>query len=330
MRMLRNRETKIFLAALLLISAAGTAACFLFSVPAGIIAGCVSLLFIITMLLFTRWRYAQIEKLSEYIKKINGGNYSLDVRDNMEGELSILKNELYKVTVMLRRQNETLSGEKAKLAEAISDISHQLKTPLTSMLMMTDLLCSPDLPDEKRGEFTERMRVQLERLQWLVASLLKLTKLDAKTVRFSPRSVPFKKLMETACAPLLIPVELKNQSLDIEDNSSAVFCDESWTAEALINILKNCVEHTPEGGSIFVSCSDNPLYLQITIKDSGPGIDPADLPHIFKRFYRGKNAADDSIGIGLSMSAAIVHEQGGTIEARSGAEGSEFIIRFPK
>lgn len=330
MKLLRNRETNIFIAVILLLAAAGTAVCFIISVPAGIAAGITFSLIIISVLFFTRWRYKQIENLNEYLKRINSGDYALDVRDNLEGELSILKSELYKVTVMLRQQNDTLTREKSKLSDAISDISHQLKTPLTSMFMMTDLLCTSSLPDEKRVEFTRRMRAQLERLQWLVTSLLKLAKLDARTVKFNPCAASFKELAQMALEPLLIPIELKDQSIVIDDNDSRVICDKSWTIEALINILKNCVEHTPEHGSICVSCSDNPLYTQINIRDSGPGIDEADLPHIFKRFYRGKNAADDSIGIGLSMSSAIIQEQGGTIDARNRTEGSEFIIRFFK
>jgi signal transduction histidine kinase len=331
MSMLRNKEMRVFLALLLILAVLGTALCFLLPDIAGYIAAAGSVLFIVLMLLFTKWRYYQIGRLNAYLKKINSGDYALDMRDNTEGELSILKSELYKVTVMLREQNETLMREKIKLSETLSDISHQLKTPLTSMLMMTDLLCDPELPDDKREEFTARIRSQLERLEWLVSSLLKLSKLDAKTISFSPRLVPLKHLLERAAAPVLIPAELKNQTITIEDNGMELFCDEKWTAEALLNILKNCVEHTPENGTIKVTCTENPIYSEIRIEDNGPGIDGTDLPFIFKRFYRGKHAADDSVGIGLSMAAAIIKEQGGAVDAKNSASGGTvFTVRFPK
>jgi signal transduction histidine kinase len=331
MGILRNKEIKVFLALLLLFAAAGTALCFLLPLYAGYIAAAVFALYIALLLLFTIRRYGQIIKLNSYLKRINSGDYALDIRDNAEGELSILKSELYKVTVMLRERSELLLREKNKLSEALSDISHQLKTPLTSMLMMTDLLCDPSLPDDKRKEFTARMRAQLERLEWLVSSLLKLSRLDAKTVKFSPRFVPAAQLIEAAAAPVLIPAELKSQALSLDGGGVSIYCDEKWTAEALLNILKNCVEHTPENGVISVMCTDNPIYAEIRVEDSGPGISEADLPYIFKRFYRGKDAADDSVGIGLSMAAVIIQEQGGSIDAKnSSSGGSVFTIRFPK
>ncbi len=331
MSLLRNKEIVIFSMLFLLLAAAGTAACFFISVTAGIVAAFLSLTLLILFYIFTRWRYSQIEKLNTYLKQINSGNYSLDVRDNTEGELSILKSELYKVTVMLRQQNETLRGEKSKLSQALSDISHQLKTPLTSMFMMIDLLCDPGLPEDRRKEFTDRIRVQLERLEWLVSSLLKLSKLDANSIGFSIRRVPAKRLLEKALEPLHIPAEIKNLTFKADDNGVSVLCDEKWTAEALLNILKNCVEHTPENGAVEITCSDNPLYAEISIRDSGNGIGESDLPYIFNRFYRGNNASDDSVGIGLSMAAAIIEEQGGSVDAKnSSSGGSVFTIRFPK
>lgn len=329
--MLRNPEFKRFLSLLLLLTVLASAAGFIVSVFAGILALIISLLFMSVFIIYTWRRYKQIAKLSSYLKRINSGDYALDVRDNVEGELSILKSEIYKVTVMLREQNDLLVHDKAALQNALSDISHQLKTPLTSMFMMTDLLCDAQLTEEKRREFTDRLRAQLERIQWLVSSLLKLSKLDAKTVAFKPALVSAKTLLEKACAPLLIPIEIKNQTLSIEGSNVSLRCDENWTAEALVNILKNCVEHTPKGGKLSIACTSNPLYTQILIRDSGPGIDLKDLPHVFSRFYRGKNASNDSVGIGLAMAAAIVKEQNGTIDAANHPKGgSVFTVRFPK
>jgi signal transduction histidine kinase len=329
--MLRNPEFKRFLFLLLLLTALSSVAGFIVSASTGILALMISLLFISLFIIYTWRRYTHIAKLSSYLKRINSGDYALDVRDNVEGELSILKSEIYKVTVMLREKSDILLRDKAALQNALSDISHQLKTPLTSMFMMTDLLCDTQLTEEKRREFTDRLRAQLERIQWLVSSLLKLSKLDAKTVAFKPALVSSKTLLEKACAPLLIPIEIKNQTLNLEDGGVTIRCDENWTAEALVNILKNCIEHTPEGGRLSITCTSNPLYTQILIKDSGPGIDLKDLPHVFSRFYRGKNASNDSVGIGLAMAAAIVTGQNGTIDAANHPQGgSVFTVRFPK
>ena len=327
---MRNREFRNLLLALLLTGGFASAAGFFISTATGIaVAGC-SLLFVGVLLAFTWQRYAQLRRLCEYLKRINGGDYALDVRDNTEGELSILKNEIYKVTAALRERGDALQREKLALADALSDISHQLKTPLTSMLIMTDLLCDTELPEPQRRAFTSRMRLQLERLQWLVSSLLKMSRLDAGTVKFNPRCIDAKALIGKACAPLLIPIELKNQTLRLDAGETALTCDENWTVEALINVLKNCVEHTPEGGEIVISCEENPLFTQIRIRDNGPGIDADDLPHIFSRFYRGKNASEDSVGIGLAMAAASVQEQGGSITAGSSGHGSTFTLRFLK
>lgn len=329
MRMYRNPELRRFLMLLLALGAAATAGCYLFSQAAVYIAGAASLGFIALLLVYTLKRYRQIDKLSAYLARINRGDDSLDVRDNKEGELSILKSEIYKVTVTLKEQNELLRRDKTAMADALSDISHQLKTPLTSMFMMTDLILDAGLTEEERCTFTQRIRMQLERLQWLVTSLLKLSKLDAGTTRMEPAPVAAKKLLDRALEPLRIPMELKEQKLNLAGEDITLWCNEAWTAEALLNILKNCVEYTPLQGEITVAFSENPLFTQVRITDTGPGIDPSDLPHIFKRFYRGKHASDDSVGIGLAMAAAIVEGQGGAVEAKSHPDkGGEFVLRF--
>ena len=329
--MLRNKDYRRLLLILAGLFIAATVAGLLVSPVSGVVCGSSSLAISAAALLFTRRRYQNIARLSAYLKRIISGDYALDVRDNTEGELSILKNEIYKVTVMLRERGEQLQRDKTALQDALSDISHQLKTPVTSMFVMTDLLLMPDLPEDKRLAFTDRIRAQLERLSWLVSSLLKLSRLDAKAVAFRRESVPAARLLDKATEPLRIPSELKNIALKIEDNGASVLCDENWTAEAVLNIVKNCVEHTPENGMVRIACAENPLFTQLRIEDSGPGISPGDLPHIFTRFYRGQNAADDSVGIGLAMAATIVQEQSGSIEAGPAASGgSAFTLRFPK
>ncbi len=329
--MLRNREFRRLFLALILLTVLAAVGGLLVSPVSGAVSGGSALLICAASLFITRQRYENIRRLNEYLKRINSGDYALDVRDNTEGELSILKSEIYKVTVMLRERSEQLQKDKTALQNALSDISHQLKTPVTSMFVMTDLLLEPDLPQDRRLAFTDRIRAQLERLSWLVSSLLKLSRLDAKAVVFRPVRVPAARLLEKALAPLRIPAELKNLTLTVKDNGVSVICDENWTAEAVLNIVKNCVEHTPEGGTINIAGDENPLFAQLLIEDSGVGISPDDLPHIFTRFYRGKNAADDSVGIGLAMAATIVQEQSGSIDAgRAASGGSAFTLRFPK
>ncbi|MDI6618619.1 MAG: HAMP domain-containing sensor histidine kinase [Clostridiales bacterium] len=331
MGLLRNREVKYLLLTVLTIGIIGTAIFYTISPMAAVIGGSFFLLLIAVFFIFTYWRYRQLMRLGDYLKRVNSGDYFLELQDNNEGELSILKSEIYKVTVMLREQNEQLKRDKINLANSLSDISHQLKTPLTSMFVMTDLLCDGDLTYKKRTEFTRKIKRQLERLQWLVESLLKLSKLDADAVAFKCQSTNPDDLIEKACAPMLIPMEIKNQMLSVKTDHIFFVCDPNWTSEALLNIIKNCIEHTPSGGEIDISVFTNALFTQITVKDNGEGMDKADLPYIFNRFYKGKNAGSDSVGIGLAMAKSIIEAQNGTIEVKSKPkEGSEFILRFPK
>lgn len=330
--MLRNKEVKTYFALLLAVLVVGTAVSYFIDPRAGLVAFIALLSMAVISGLFSYWRYRQIGKLSDYLKRITGGGYSLDIRDNDEGELSILKNEIYKVTVTLRQQAETLKKDKRLLADSISDISHQLKTPITSMVVMADLIADENLPPEKRTEFTKNIRSQLERLQWLVASLLKLSKIDAGAIEFKKEKVNVRSLIDKACEPLLIPLEIKEQALEIAGDERICFVgDGNWSAEAITNVIKNCVEHTPRGGKISIHFGETPIDTWITIRDNGEGIDPADLPHIFERFYRGRKAQKDSIGIGLAMTKSILQNQGGAIEASSDEDkGAQFILKFYK
>ena len=330
MGLLRNKELKRMLYAMLLITFVGMAAAYGFSPAAVPVVAAVCLFFSAVFLLFTRRRYRQLARLSDYLKRVNSGEYSLEIPDNDEGELSILKSEIYKVTMSLREQNRHLKRDKLQLADALSDISHQFKTPLTSISVMMDLLSEEHLDPIRRREFISQLRTQLERLTWLTEALLKLSKLDAEAVTFKYQRVQVCRLIQKACGPLLIPMELKGQTLSVEADDGFLFCDLNWTAEALSNILKNCMEHTPIHGKIHVSSSSNVLFTEIRVQDSGPGIDKADLPFIFQRFYRGKNADRDSVGIGLAMARAILEAQGGSIEAGNTPDGGAgFILRFP-
>ncbi len=331
--LLRNREIRVFIALLSLISVIGFALALIFiSMGAAFFVLGVSLFLISCTIIFTKWRYREIEQLSGYLRRISNGDYTLDVRDNHEGELSILKSDIYKVTRMLSEHGAILQEDKAKLTNAISDISHQLKTPLTSMMVMIDLLRDPQLAENKRVEFTRNIQVQLERMEWLVSSLLKLSKIDAGTLAFKKEPVSVKELVKRAVEPLLVPMDIKMQSLNMDGDENAAFIgDFNWSAEALINILKNCVEHTGEGGEISITYSENALFTEISIRDNGKGIAKEDLPYIFKRFYKGKNASDDSVGIGLAMAYSMITSQQGDIEVSSEpGVGTLFQIKFYK
>lgn len=330
--MLRNREIKMLLFVMGSVSLAAMVAALMISPAAAVLVFFLSIMLIGGSLLFTKWRYREIEKLSVYLREISSGNDTLEVRDNQEGELSILKNDIYKVTRMLSEHRSLLQRDKLQLTDAISDISHQLKTPLTSMTVMADLLSAPDLPPAKRTEFTHHIRIQLERIDWLVSSLLKLSKLDAKTIPFKKDRIPMKSLIQKALEPVMIPMDIKGQTVSIAGDDDVSFVgDFNWTAEAVINILKNGVEHTPEGGAIAISFSENALYTEIVIADNGKGIPKEDLPYIFKRFYKGKNASEGSIGIGLAMAQSIIASQNGVIDVTSDSEkGTQFRIKFYK
>lgn len=330
--MLRNREIQILLLVMGSISVTAIVVAAFISSVAALFVFIVSMLLMGTSLLFTRWRYRELAKLSAYLREISNGNDSLDVRDNQEGELSILKNDIYKVTLRLSEHRSLLQRDKIQLTDAISDISHQLKTPLTSMTVMADLLSAPDLPPAKRMEFTHHIRIQLERIDWLVSSLLKLSKMDAKTIQFKKDQIPVKNLIQKALQPVMIPMDIKGQTISIAGDDHVSFVgDFNWTAEAVINILKNGVEHTPEGGAIAVTFSENALFTEIVIADNGKGIPKEDLPYIFKRFYKGKNASEGSIGIGLAMAHSIIASQNGVIDVTSESEkGTQFRIKFYK
>jgi signal transduction histidine kinase len=297
--------------------------------PAGLgLTGLACAGFALLLVGYRRAIAAQVAGLSTYLRRIEAGDYALDVRDNGEGSFSLLKNDLYKVTVRLREQAELLQKDKTALANLIADISHQIKTPLTSLGVLADLLAE-DPPEEDRRAFVERLRAQLWRIQWLVAALLKLARLDAGTTAFKSEPVAVRRLIDRALEPLQIPLEIKKQRLEVHGDDGASFSgDLNWSAEALTNVVKNCIEHTPEGGRIEIRYGANALYAEITVSDDGEGIADADLPNIFNRFYRGTNAGQNSVGIGLALAKAIFTAQGGDITVRSQpGGGTSFAIR---
>ncbi|HHX12802.1 MAG TPA: HAMP domain-containing histidine kinase [Clostridiales bacterium] len=328
----RNKEVKLINVIILAIAITMSAISFAIDVRAGAMVLTVAVLLYLVINIFTIRRYKDLKDLSEYLRRVSLGDYSLDIRDNKEGELSILKSEIYKVTLMLTEYNEQLQGEKLLLSDQMAEISHQLKTPLTSMMMMVDLLRDDNLPEKKRYEFSNLINSQLERIDWLVASLLKMSKLDAGVVTMKKEKVNATGLIDNVLQPFLITMEIKNISYSSSaTDSQEIICNEKWTSEAIINILKNCIEHTQDGGHIEISVKDNPLYYEVIISDNGTGIKKEDLPHVFTRFYRGQNASSDSVGIGLAMSYRIIKSQKGDIQVKSElGKGSTFSIRLYK
>ena len=279
---------------------------------------------------YTKKRYRHIEELNDYLVKVLARDDAPDILSQEEGELSILANNIYKAASTLKYQNEILRDDKKQLASAIADISHQLKTPLTSMMVMNDLL-SGEEDASKRREFIMTQSSQLSRMNWLIQTLLKLSKLDAGTIELRHEQVPAKELLEEVIKPFEIQFELRGISCDRNVCDMSFTCDKNWTVEALQNIVKNCIEHMDDGGKLEITTLDTALFGQITIRDTGCGIAEADIPHIFERFYKGKNAGKDSVGIGLALTKSVIEDQHGEITVKSTEGlGSTFVIKLYK
>ncbi|MCC3867202.1 sensor histidine kinase [Terrisporobacter mayombei] len=289
------------------------------------------ILFIILALSYFRKIYADIKDMTDYVYNSSEGRKFEMKNRNQEGQIGLLKTELIKMTNILKEKVELLNNEKLFLNNTISDISHQLKTPMTSLVILNDLMYE-DLPKETKIEFLDKIKSQLNRMEWLVKSMLKLSKVEAKVIDFENKEVKINELIKRAVAPSLITMEIKNIELCINGYENTSYTgDINWSSEAFVNIIKNCIEHTPQGGKISISYDQNPLYCEVVIKDSGEGIDKKDLPHIFKRFYKGKTSKEDSVGIGLAMSKSIIESQNGDIYVNSEKnEGTEFHIIFHK
>ena len=304
---------------------------FLFS---GFTAGLLSLvtggIILVVFYYYTNKRYKRIEQLNDYLVKVLSRDDTPDILDQEEGELSILANNIYKAASTLKYQNEILEGDKVQLASAIADISHQIKTPLTSMMVMNDLLGGEDDP-LKRQEFLHTQSAQLSRMNWLIQTLLKLSKLDAGTIELKREQTSDTELLKEVIKPFEIQFELRGITYKHNDSGISMTCDKNWTVEAIQNIVKNCIEHMDKGGELEISTLDTTLFTQITIKDTGCGIAEEDIPHIFERFYKGKNAGKDSVGIGLALTKAIIEDQHGEITVKSiEGSGTTFEIKLYK
>ena len=276
------------------------------------------------------YRYRRLRQLSHDLDQLRVSGEPLPIHAYSEGELSILANQIQKMTLRLTESAKAVKEEKANLANSLADISHQLRTPLTAMSLTAAMLHDPGLPADKRVELSRELSRLLNRTQWLVESLLKLSRLDAGTVKLAADTVAVRPLILRAAAPLAIAMDLRSQRLDIRCGTESFTGDLTWTAEALGNILKNCMEHTPEGGCITVTALETALFTQITVEDTGPGFAQQDIPHLFERFYKGSNASENSYGIGLALARTVITAQNGTIQATNGSAGAKFLIKFYK
>lgn len=329
--MLRNREIRLFLVIFSLLAAAATAAGVLMEGSAGILVFFLSLAFTALFWIFTKYRYDKIARLSEQIDLVLHNSAHSLVAESQEGELSVLESEIVKMTRRIREQNKTLRREKEHLADSLADIAHQLRTPLTSANLILSLL-------EKNPDETGQKELLLEtkelyaQMEWLINSLLKLSRLDAGVVEFRIGQMKVRSLVQAALRPLLLSMELHNITLraDIPDDIE-IRGDQGWLSEAVRNILKNCMESAGDNGRLKILCEDNPLFTELTVHDSGPGIPADELPFLFERFYRGKNSDTAGYGIGLALCRTIIMRQGGTICAKNHPDGGAvFTIRFLK
>ena len=290
----------------------------------------------IVLIIFIKYNNSKDKKLQEitkYIEEINNKNYKLDIEDNTEDELSILKNEIYKTTVMLKEVAENSVKDKVNLKDSLSDISHQLKTPLTSMSIMVDnIMDNPEMDSKTRNEFIKDIRREIININFLVNSLLKLSKLDANSVYFINKEVYVEEIILESIKNVSVLCDLKNIDILVDGNKQIkINCDLKWQVEAITNILKNCVEHSKDNSKIEIFYEENNVYTKIEIKDYGVGIDKEDLIHIFERLYKGKNSSNESVGIGLALSKSIIENNNGYIGVESEIrKGSLFIIKYFK
>lgn len=292
-----------------------------------------SILWMTIIILYLRKRDKKIKQITNYINQIKNKKYDLNIEENTEDELSNLKNELYKITIMLKEESEISKKDKENLKMSVEDISHQLKTPLTSITIMLDnLKDNPNMEEKTKQKFIFEISKQVEWINWLVISMLKLSKLDANVVQFYDEKINLNKFIGEIIKNLEIPIEVKNQKIIIDGNENVSFIgDYKWQQEAITNIIKNCIEHNANNGTIYINYEENSLFTKITIRDEGEGISKEDLKHIFERFYKGKNSSENSVGIGLALAKNIIEKNNGMINCKSELDkGTEFVIKYMK
>lgn len=285
------------------------------------------------LLFFIRHLYQRekaIAALSMQLNTILHQQKRIAISDYEEGELSVLKSEIQKMVTRLFEQADALQQEKVYLKDAIADISHQLRTPLTSLQLILPRLTSATLTERERMEYVSEMTQLIQRVDHLIHILLKISKIESGTATFQQQPVHIYAIVQQAAEPLLIPMELREQQFTITGSTTSTFIgDALWSVEAITNILKNAMEHTPAHGNIRVTIREQPLYTQITIENEGNHIAEEDLPHLFERFYQGRTTGQWNVGIGLALARMIIHQQNGTITVKNRPHnGVIFTIKF--
>lgn len=331
MNLFRNKEIKVFLLNYLLLAIATSVIASFISVWAVILVVSICVISALLFILFTRKRYQAILDLNAQIDSILHGEYNINLIPDEEGELAVLCSELSKMTLRMRDQADRLEKDKRYLSDSLADISHQLRTPLTSIRMIVSRLANEEQSIEQQANI-RKVNILLERTEWLISTLLKIARLESGKVQFSDESIIIEALINDILEPLEILIDIKDISLscDIKNNASFIG-DRLWSTEALGNILKNCIEHCPNCGKLEIFATENPLYTEVIISDNGTGFDEKDIPHLFDRFYRGSNSSKESAGIGLHLSRMIISKQNGVITAANKASGgAQFTIRIYK
>lgn len=286
-------------------------------------------------ILYFRYNYKRkndIKDIIKYIEQINRRNYELEIDTISEDELSILKNEIYKTAVMLKEAALNSNKDKLNLKKSLEDISHQLKTPLTSILVLLDnLIDEPDMDSSIRNDFIIDIKRNVININFLVQALLKLSKFDANTVHFIKKENDLEMIVKEAIKNVSTLCDLRNINIKLNVLEDAkVMCDAKWQIEAITNIIKNAIEHSKDNSSIIINIDNNRVYSKIEVIDFGDGISKRDIKHIFERFYKGENATSNSIGIGLALAKTIIEEDNGTIAVESNESNTKFTIKYFK
>lgn len=305
------------------------------------IIGVMSVLFIICFCMYLRIRKKDIFELQDYMDKISRGNYELEINDNSEDELSSLKNSLYKIMVYMKEQADSARIKKVMLAQSVSDISHQLKTPLTSTQVLLDNLNdNPDMDYSTRKKFIYEALNQVNGMSWMIVSMLKLSRIDAGVVEFNNENISINKIIEEAVGNLEVIAEIKNVNIEKnidnrnedELNKSDIYIkgDYNWNREALQNIIKNAIEHSNDKGTVKINITDNDVYTAVYITNRGEKLSDKQQKQIFERYYSEAKYEDNSMGIGLPLAKAVIEKQGGYISVESDDEETVFIVKYIK
>lgn len=286
-------------------------------------------------ILYFRYNYKRkndIKDIIKYIEQINRRNYELEIDSISEDELSILKNEIYKTAVMLKEAALNSNKDKLNLKKSLEDISHQLKTPLTSILVLLDnLIDEPDMDSSIRNDFIIDIKRNVININFLVQALLKLSKFDANTVHFIKKENDLEMIVKEAIKNVSTLCDLRNINIKLNTLENAkVVCDAKWQIEAITNTIKNAIEHSKDNSSIIINIDNNRVYSKIEVIDFGDGISKRDIKHIFERFYKGENATSNSIGLGLALAKTIIEEDKGSIAVESNESNTKFTIKYFK